>query len=108
MSSGRAVVSRGMTELLADKNAIIYGAAGGLGSAGARAFAPQGARRAFTPPGGAPRHMAARGSGVILHLTSGSARGAAPGMGNTGPVDAAVDTFHRYLAAELGPGGVRV
>jgi len=48
------------------------------------------------------------GADAILHLTSGSSRGAAPGMGNTGPADAAVEAFHRYLAAELGPSGVRV
>jgi enoyl-[acyl-carrier-protein] reductase (NADH) len=44
---------------------------------------------------------------VILHLTSGSSRGAAPMMGNTGPADAATDTLIRYLAAELGAYGVR-
>jgi enoyl-[acyl-carrier-protein] reductase (NADH) len=31
-----------------------------------------------------------------------------PGMGNTGPADAAVEAFMRYLAAEVGPHGVRV
>jgi enoyl-[acyl-carrier-protein] reductase (NADH) len=45
---------------------------------------------------------------VILHLNSGSARGAQPGMGSTGPADAATETLMRYLAAELGPHGVRV
>jgi NAD(P)-dependent dehydrogenase (short-subunit alcohol dehydrogenase family) len=56
----------------------------------------------------AARRMIERGSGVILALSSGSARGAAPMMGSTGPADAAVDTLMRYLAAELGPHGVRV
>jgi NAD(P)-dependent dehydrogenase (short-subunit alcohol dehydrogenase family) len=56
----------------------------------------------------AARHMAGRGSGVILHLTSGSSRGAAPLMGNTGPADAAVESLMRYLAVELGPRGIRV
>jgi len=31
-----------------------------------------------------------------------------PGMGSTGPADAAIEAFMRYLAAELGPHGVRV
>jgi enoyl-[acyl-carrier-protein] reductase (NADH) len=52
--------------------------------------------------------MITQGSGVLLHLNSGSAAGAAPGMGSTGPADAAVETFFRYLAAETGPSGVRV
>jgi NAD(P)-dependent dehydrogenase (short-subunit alcohol dehydrogenase family) len=65
-----------------------------------------GARTAFLTARAAARHM--DGSGVILHLTSGSARGTQPGMGNTGPADAATEAFHRYLAAELGPRGIRV
>jgi NAD(P)-dependent dehydrogenase (short-subunit alcohol dehydrogenase family) len=56
----------------------------------------------------AARRMTEQGSGVILSLTSGSARGSAPMMGNTGPADAAVEAFMRYLAAEVGPSGVRV
>jgi NAD(P)-dependent dehydrogenase (short-subunit alcohol dehydrogenase family) len=56
----------------------------------------------------AARHMAPKGSGVILHLTSASSRGAAPGMGSTGPADAAQEALLRYLAAELGPAGIRV
>ncbi|MGH2944930.1 MAG: SDR family NAD(P)-dependent oxidoreductase [Solirubrobacteraceae bacterium] len=67
-----------------------------------------GAKTAFLTARAAARHMAPRGSGVILHLTSGSARGTMPLMGNTGPTDAAAEAFHRYLAAELGPHGVRV
>ena len=31
-----------------------------------------------------------------------------PGMGSTGPADAATESFMRYLAAEVGPQGVRV
>jgi NAD(P)-dependent dehydrogenase (short-subunit alcohol dehydrogenase family) len=67
-----------------------------------------GARTAFLTARAAGRHMARQGSGVILHLTSASSRGTMPGMGNTGPTDAATEAFHRYLAAELGPSGVRV
>ena len=56
----------------------------------------------------AARVMVEQGSGVILGLTSGSAKGAQPGMGSTGPADAAQEAFLRYLAAEIGPVGVRV
>jgi NAD(P)-dependent dehydrogenase (short-subunit alcohol dehydrogenase family) len=56
----------------------------------------------------AARQMIKQKSGVILHLTSGSARGSMPMMGNTGPADAVTETFMRYLAAEIGPYGVRV
>lgn len=55
----------------------------------------------------AARHMIRQGSGVILALNSGSAHGS-PMMGSTGPADAAIDTFIRNLAAEIGPHGVRV
>jgi NAD(P)-dependent dehydrogenase (short-subunit alcohol dehydrogenase family) len=55
----------------------------------------------------AARHMTERGSGVILALNSGSAHGS-PMMGSTGPADAAIDTFIRNLAVEIGPQGVRV
>lgn len=56
----------------------------------------------------AARQMAGQGSGVILHLNSASGEGAMPGMGSTGPADAAVESLMRYLAAELGPQGIRV
>jgi NAD(P)-dependent dehydrogenase (short-subunit alcohol dehydrogenase family) len=56
----------------------------------------------------AARQMIEQGSGVILSLTSGSAKGTQPGMGSTGPADAATEAFLRYLAAEIGPSGVRV
>jgi enoyl-[acyl-carrier-protein] reductase (NADH) len=52
--------------------------------------------------------MIQQGSGVILHLNSASGDGAMPGMGSTGPADAATEAFMRYLAAEVGPRGVRV
>lgn len=180
--------------LLKDKNAIIYGAGGGIGGAVARAFAREGARvflvgrtgaslapiaedirssggvadvaeldaldeagvnehaaavkaeagtidvsfnlisrgdvqgiplvdmatedftravvtgltSTFITARAAARHMIEQGSGVILSLTSASAKGTMPLMGNTGPADAATETFLRYLAAEVGPHGVRV
>jgi NAD(P)-dependent dehydrogenase (short-subunit alcohol dehydrogenase family) len=67
-----------------------------------------GASALFLTARAAARHMRPQGSGVILHLSSGSARGTHPGMGNTGPKDAAMDATARYLAAELGPHGIRV
>lgn len=56
----------------------------------------------------AVRQMTGRGSGVILSVTSGTAKVAAPGMGSTGPADAAVESYLRCLAAEVGPAGIRV
>jgi NAD(P)-dependent dehydrogenase (short-subunit alcohol dehydrogenase family) len=67
-----------------------------------------GATTSFLTARAAARHMIPRGTGVILHLTSGSSRGSAPFMGNTGPTDAATEVLHRSLAAELGPHGIRV
>jgi NAD(P)-dependent dehydrogenase (short-subunit alcohol dehydrogenase family) len=67
-----------------------------------------GLRGNFNTARAAARIMAEQGSGVILWLTSGSAKGAMPMMGGTGPADAATDTFMRYLAVETGPAGVRV
>src|SRR5439155_17621206 len=67
-----------------------------------------GLRSSFLTARAAARHMIAQGSGVILHLNSASGEGAMPGMGSTGPADAATEAFMRYLAAEMGPQGVRV
>jgi NAD(P)-dependent dehydrogenase (short-subunit alcohol dehydrogenase family) len=62
----------------------------------------------FNTATSAARVMAAQGGGVILTVTSGSSKGLHPGMGGTGPADAATETFLRYLAAEAGARGVRV
>ena len=62
----------------------------------------------FVTARAAARRMVGQGSGVILHLNSASGAGAMPGMGSTGPADAATEAFMRYLAAEVGPRGVRV
>lgn len=67
-----------------------------------------GLRSNFLTARAAARQMAAQGRGVILHLNSASGAGAAPGMGSTGPADAAIESFMRYLAAETGRSGVRV
>src|SRR6266581_9409418 len=67
-----------------------------------------GLRSSFITARAAARRMIEQGSGVILHLNSASGAEAMPGMGSTGPADAATEAFMRYLAAEVGPQGVRV
>lgn len=67
-----------------------------------------GLQSSFLTARAAARRMIDRGSGVILHLNSGSGAAAMPGMGSTGPANAASEAFMRYLAAEVGPHGVRV
>jgi NAD(P)-dependent dehydrogenase (short-subunit alcohol dehydrogenase family) len=71
-----------------------------------------GARANFITARAAGRAMVARGSGVILMIGSGSAGVLKPSpsfaMGGTGPADAATESFMHYLAAEVGPSGVRV
>ena len=66
-----------------------------------------GLRANFNTSTAAARVMAEQGGGVILTVTSGSSKGLHPGMGGTGPADAAIETFLRYLAAETGSQGVR-
>jgi NAD(P)-dependent dehydrogenase (short-subunit alcohol dehydrogenase family) len=56
----------------------------------------------------AARQMAKQGSGAILTVTSATAAFPSPGMGSTGPADAAVESFLQTLAHEVGPQGVRV
>jgi NAD(P)-dependent dehydrogenase (short-subunit alcohol dehydrogenase family) len=67
-----------------------------------------GLRSNFVTARAAARRMLEQGSGVVLHLNSASGAAAMPGMGSTGPADAATESFMRYLAAELGPQGIRV
>lgn len=67
-----------------------------------------GIRSTFNVATSAARIMVEQGSGVILGLNSSSGGGSAPGMGGTGPADAAEDALLRYLAAEAGRQGVRV
>jgi NAD(P)-dependent dehydrogenase (short-subunit alcohol dehydrogenase family) len=67
-----------------------------------------GLRSSFITARAAARRMIEQSSGVILHLNSASGDAAMPGMGSTGPADAATESFMRYLAAEVGPHGVRV
>jgi NAD(P)-dependent dehydrogenase (short-subunit alcohol dehydrogenase family) len=67
-----------------------------------------GLQSSFVTARAAARRMIEQGSGVILHLNSASGAGAMPGMGSTGPADAATEAFMRYLAAEVGAQGVRV
>lgn len=68
----------------------------------------EGLRSSLITAKAAAGRMLAQGSGVILWLTSGSAVGAAPGMGGTGPADAAIDNYMRQLARETGRQGLRV
>jgi NAD(P)-dependent dehydrogenase (short-subunit alcohol dehydrogenase family) len=56
----------------------------------------------------AARHMTTQGSGAILTLTSATAGSESPGMGTTGPTDAAIESYLQMLAHEVGPQGVRV
>jgi NAD(P)-dependent dehydrogenase (short-subunit alcohol dehydrogenase family) len=52
--------------------------------------------------------MVHQGSGVILTLTNASSLGGSPLMGSTGVTAAAIESFARTLASEVGEHGVRV
>jgi 3-oxoacyl-[acyl-carrier protein] reductase len=56
----------------------------------------------------AARHMAPRGSGVILAITATTARLTVPNVGGTGITFDAIESLCRQLARELGPKGIRV
>jgi RNA polymerase sigma factor (sigma-70 family) len=56
----------------------------------------------------AARQMTTQGSGAILTLTSATSVAPSPGMGSTGPTDAAIEAYLQTLAHEVGPQGVRV
>jgi NAD(P)-dependent dehydrogenase (short-subunit alcohol dehydrogenase family) len=56
----------------------------------------------------AARHMAARGSGVILAVTATTARQAVPEVGATWVRFDSTESLCRQLASELGPSGIRV
>jgi NAD(P)-dependent dehydrogenase (short-subunit alcohol dehydrogenase family) len=65
-------------------------------------------RTNFLTARAAARRMADQQAGVILTLTAGPARSAAPLVGGMAPAWAAIEALTRDLAAELGPSGVRV
>jgi 3-oxoacyl-[acyl-carrier protein] reductase len=58
----------------------------------------------------AARHMAERGSGVILTLSASAVRAYVPGVyvGGFGVACVAIEALTKQLAAELGPHGIRV
>lgn len=56
----------------------------------------------------AAKHMAVRGTGVILTFSADAARLAYANIGSFGIACAAVEALTRSLAAELGPQGIRV
>jgi NAD(P)-dependent dehydrogenase (short-subunit alcohol dehydrogenase family) len=56
----------------------------------------------------AARQMIQQGSGAILTLTNAGSKGGAPLMGSTGVTAAAIESFLRSLASEVGQYGVRV
>jgi 3-oxoacyl-[acyl-carrier protein] reductase len=65
-------------------------------------------RTHFITATAAARHMAARGSGVILAITAQAGRTPYPDSGGFGVACAAIEGLCRQLAVELGPNGIRV
>lgn len=53
-------------------------------------------------------HLVAAGGGTLVTMSYLGADGAVPHYGLMGPVKAALEASVRYLAAELGPAGIRV
>jgi NAD(P)-dependent dehydrogenase (short-subunit alcohol dehydrogenase family) len=67
-----------------------------------------GLRSSLVTSQAAAKRMTKQGSGTILWLNSASGNGAGPGMGGTGPADAAIDNYMRQLARDHGSSGLRV
>ena len=65
-------------------------------------------RAQFLTARAAARHMATRGSGVILAITAATARQVIPNVGGTGVAFDAIESLCRQWACELGPQGIRV
>jgi 3-oxoacyl-[acyl-carrier protein] reductase len=65
-------------------------------------------RAQFLTARAAARHMAKRGSGVIMAITATTARMAIPDVGGTAVTFDAIEGLCRQWACELGPRGVRV
>jgi NAD(P)-dependent dehydrogenase (short-subunit alcohol dehydrogenase family) len=65
-------------------------------------------RAQFLTSRAAARHMAKRGSGVILAITATTARMAIPNVGGTAVTFDAIESLCRQWACELGPQGIRV
>jgi enoyl-[acyl-carrier protein] reductase I len=53
-------------------------------------------------------HLHSAGGGCLVTMSYLGAEGVVPNYGLMGPVKAALESSVRYLAAELGPGGIRV
>jgi 3-oxoacyl-[acyl-carrier protein] reductase len=65
-------------------------------------------RSLFLTARAAARHMAPRGSGVIMAITASTSHQALPEVGGTGVAFDAIESQCRAWAAELGPHGIRV